>query len=116
MPAVIVFITNEPESDEVMKNENTKIMAKTEVYFTKGKFSKNTNSEEVTSSCTACNKVVSPATIISNALPPKAFIQKITINDGINTTPNTNSFTVRPLDICAIKVPTKGDHAIHHPQ
>src|SRR5690625_2452661 len=116
VPAVIVFITNEPESEEVIKKENTKIIAKMEEYLTKGKFSKNTNSEEVRSSCTACNMVVSPAIIISNALPPKAFIQKITISEGTNTTPNTNSLTVRPLDICAINVPTNGDQAIHHPQ
>src|SRR5690625_5611397 len=94
-----------------MKKENTKIMAKTDVYFTKGKFSKNTKREEVRSSCTACSMVVSPAIIISNALPPKAFIQKITISEGTNTTPNTNSLTVRPLEIWAIKVPTNGDQA-----
>src|SRR5699024_11273157 len=68
VPAVIVLITNEPESDEVMKKENTKIMAKTEVYFTKGKFYKNTNREEVRSSCTACSMVVAAAIFISNAL------------------------------------------------
>jgi len=35
---------------------------------------------------------------------------------GTNNTVSTNSRTVRPRDIRAIKVPTKGDHEIHHAQ
>lgn len=35
---------------------------------------------------------------------------------GRKSTPVTNSFTVRPLDMRAMKEPVKGDQAIHQAQ
>ena len=40
---------------------------------------------------------------------------KVTI-EGTNNTPKINSRMVRPLEIRAINIPTKGDQAIHQPQ
>ena len=35
---------------------------------------------------------------------------------GIKTAPNKNSLMVRPLEILAKKIPTKGDQETHQPQ
>src|SRR5690625_623870 len=116
LPKVILSTTNEPESDEVTKKEKTSNTASRLENWLSGKFSKNTNKEEVISSCTAVSISVSPPIILSRALPPKTFIQRIEISAGTTRTPKTNSLMVLPFDIRAIKEPTKGDHAIHQPQ
>lgn len=49
-------------------------------------------------------------------VPPKTVNQNAQKSDGTSNTPNTNCRTVRPLEILAMKVPTKGAQAIHQAQ
>ena len=115
-PEVILSITNEPLSDEVTKNTDTiKIPIKL-VRLLRGNSFKNTKSEVDASLRTGLE--IKPGDANSNikAEPPKVLIQKKVTNVGTNKTPRINSRMVLPLDIRAINIPTKGDHAIHHAQ
>ena len=50
------------------------------------------------------------------ALSPKTVIQKKIKRDGARSTPTTNSLIVRPREIRAMNIPTKGAQAIHQAQ
>ena len=52
----------------------------------------------------------------SIAAPPKTANHAKLTPLGTSSTPTTNSRIVRPLEIRAMKVPTKGAHEIHHAQ
>ncbi|MNI52410.1 hypothetical protein D3C73_1071870 [compost metagenome] len=60
--------------------------------------------------CTLSTRImwmaVSPNTVIQNSVKPA----------GTSSTPVTNSRIVRPREMRAMNMPTKGDHAIHQPQ
>ena len=57
-----------------------------------------------------------PVVWSDNAEPPNTDIQTNDSSVGMIITPSTNSLTVRPLEIRAINIPTKGDQEIHHAQ
>ena len=50
------------------------------------------------------------------AVPPKTANHTKVTTLGATSTPRTNSRMVRPLEILAINVPTKGVQEIHHAQ
>src|SRR5690606_2227458 len=116
-PAARVSITKEPESAEVTKKMATRIIAKVEVTLDQGRYSRNSN--RATDAFAAASWASWPAaTPISRkmAVLPKTVIQKKVKTVGTSKTPSTNSRTVRPREMRAMNMPTKGDHAIHQAQ
>ena len=109
-------MTKDPESEEVTKKTETIKIPKTEVTLLKGNSFKKTNNEEALSAAMGADKSPGEATSKSSAEPPNTEIQRKVIPVGTNSTPNTNSLMVLPLDTLAINIPTKGDQAIHQAQ
>src|SRR5699024_3880176 len=62
------------------------------------------------------SSVIPSFAIRSMAELPNIVIQKKVKPVGINRTPPTKLRIVRPREIFAINIPTKGDQAIHQPQ
>ena len=91
-------------------------MAKTLIASVKGMVSKKTNSAVETSFCTASAMAVFPFITSSIDTELKAEIQRQVTMVGTINTPKINCRIVLPFEIRAIKVPTKGDQAIHQPQ
>lgn len=56
---------------------------------------------------------LSPRKALKKPTPPKTPNQTIENNEGATITPIRNSRIVRPREIRAIKMPTKGDQASH---
>src|SRR5690606_24189670 len=81
-----------------------------------GNFSKNTYKAVETFSPTAAANDKSPSIKPSIVVPPNAENHKNVTIAGRKRTPKINSRMVLPLEILAIKVPTKGDHDAHQPQ
>ena len=67
-------------------------------------------------SLTMSESARAPLRSISMAVLPNTVIQKKVNSTGTSSTPVTNSRMVRPREIRAMNMPTKGDHAIHQPQ
>ena len=114
-PAVILSITSEPESDDVTKNTITKNIAIKDVKSENGRFSNIWNIAKDLSEIPFAKAPTSPITWL-RAVSPKVLIHTAVTKVGTNKTAMINSRTVRPLEILAINIPTKGDHAIHHAQ
>ena len=113
-PAVIVSITIEPESDEVTKNTRTRIIPRNDVTEASGSPAnrwKSFNSK-------AASLMGSAASAITReiAVPPKALIQTKQTMVGNKITQKMNSRIVRPREILAMNMPTKGAQEIHQPQ
>src|SRR5690606_28545674 len=110
-------MTSDPESAEVTKNTQTRMTARVEVISGKGRYSKNWNSATERSEATA--SVSAPAaTVVSMimAVFPNTVIQRNVKPEGTSSTPIRNSRTVRPREMRAMNMPTKGDQEIHHAQ
>jgi hypothetical protein len=114
-PAVMLSITSEPESDEVMKNTSTSTIARNEVMPAIGKFSSIWNIASETS-------LIPPASAptlfaaCSSAVPPKADIHTTVTRVGTSSTATRNWRTVRPFEMRAMNMPTKGDQEIQQAQ
>ncbi len=50
------------------------------------------------------------------AVFPKTVIHRRATDEGTSKTPKRNSRIVRPREMRAMNMPTKGDQAIHQPQ
>src|SRR5690554_4376386 len=109
-PEVMLSITNEPESDEVIKNTSTSTMAMRDVSSVSGRpLSMIKSSSTVLSANTPCR-------VWLMAVPPKAVIHSTETNEGTSSTEIRNSRTVRPRETRAMNIPTKGDQEIHQAQ
>ena len=108
-------MTREPESAEVMKNVNTKATAMREMGAAKGRLSNMWNRARAGSSMPFA-KAPTPACACSRATPPKTDIHRALARVGSNRTAIKNSRTVRPREMRAMNMPTKGDQEIHHAQ
>ncbi|MNN88546.1 hypothetical protein D3C81_2062490 [compost metagenome] len=64
----------------------------------------------------ACTRSAWPKICAHNAVPPNTANQKKPSRVGANTTPITNSRTLRPREMRAMKEPTNGAHEIHQAQ
>src|SRR5699024_1060847 len=108
--------TNAPESAEVMIKLQINTTPNTLRTIANGNFSKNTYKAVEISLFTASITAVSPCNISFIVTPPKAVNHKKVTAAGRINTQSINPLMVRPLEIRAMKVPTKGDQEIHHPQ
>ena len=116
-PEASVSITNAPESAEVTKKTPTSRIASDEVKPAAGRYSRNLNSAVDRFSCTA--RAMPPAATPRSseiAVLPNTVIHRKVKAVGTNSTPMTNSRIVRPREMRAMNMPTKGDQAIHHAQ
>src|SRR5690606_36974030 len=113
----IVSTTREPESDDVTKKIATRITAMVEVTAGRGRNLKNSNRPTETSSITA-EEICPAATVWSRiiAVLPNTVLHRKVNSVGMNRTATMNSRTVRPREIRAMNMPTKGDQEIHHAQ
>lgn len=112
-PEVILSMTNEPLSEEVTKNTETIKIPMILVKVYKGNAFKKMNKEVEVSSKTGIDKIPGVSISSNSPDPPKTLIQKKVIKVGTNNTPKTNSLNVRPFEILAMNIPTKGAHATH---
>src|SRR6056297_4083161 len=113
-PAVIVSITSEPESDEVMKNTITSTMPTKEVISVSGSSPSITNNFSSSAASRTPSKPEPMNWLM--AVPPKAVIHRTETSDGTSSTATRNSRTVRPRLTRAMNMPTKGDQLIHQAQ
>ena len=114
-PLVIVSTTIAPESADVTKKMTVKIKEVTAMT--------DANGSSAYISYRANDASVIPLTkapwlfaIISNAAPPITENQMPIKMIGAINTAKKNSRTVLPLEIFAMKIPTKGDQLTHHAQ
>src|SRR5690606_22527126 len=110
---VCIPSTNVAESAEVIKNTATSKRAIIDKIKPSGIWSNTPNK-----SCSV-GKSTSPSSFVkyvSIAVVPNVANQKILTSVGAKITPIKNSRIVRPFEIRAIKIPTNGDHDIHHAQ
>ncbi|MDF9791391.1 hypothetical protein M2440_002092 [Methylorubrum extorquens] len=115
-PEVIMSITSAPESAEVTKKKITSSVASPEAIMPNGRCPSISNRATGMLSLTICASGTAPARSISMAVLPNTVIQKKVNSTGTSSTPVTNSRMVRPREIRAMNMPTKGDHAIYQPQ
>ena len=117
-PAVIVSITSDPESDDVTKKITTSTMPMNEVTPASGNSSsiRNRASSGCPSSTAAAAAVWPPSRWSDSAVAPKACIQSAEISTGTASMPPTRPRTVRPREIRAMNMPTKGVHESHQAQ
>src|SRR5699024_3824661 len=115
-PEVILSTTKAPESADVIIKLQIKTTPNIFNTIANGNFSKNTYKAVAISSFTASIIAISPISISFIEIPPNALNHRKVTAAGRISTHKINSFMVRPLDILAIKVPTKGDQEIHQPQ
>src|SRR5690606_19863434 len=115
-PEVMLSTTSAPESADVMIKLQMSIKPSTFKTIAKGNFSKNTYRAVEAFSPTAVANEKSPSISPNMVVPPKAENHRKVTIAGRKSTPSINSRMVLPLEILAIKVPTKGDHDAHQPQ
>src|SRR5690606_24405032 len=122
--------TSDPESDEVTKNNTTRMIATPTSTFPPGNPSSSSNSElstltEMLLPSASSNGWPSWPRAINvpgafrssfSAVPPNTVNHTNASVAGTNSTAATNWRTVRPLEIRAMNTPTKGAQEIHQPQ
>jgi hypothetical protein len=116
-PDAMVSMTSEPESAEVMKKMHTSTTASVDVTAGQGRYWKNWNKATERSALTAAASAPWATVVSMNiAVLPNTVIQKKVKPAGMNSTATMNSRTVRPREMRAMNMPTKGDHEIHQAQ
>src|SRR5690606_19870468 len=116
-PEVSMSTTSEPESDEVTKKVTTSTVATSEETDASGSSSRKRNSATDSSAATASASPVMPCTITMwMAVSPNTVIHRNVKPSGTSSTPTMNWRMVRPREMRAMNMPTKGDQAIHQPQ
>ena len=110
---LMVPITVEAESAEVMKNVASRIIAMTDDTAPPGNVCSRENSwpSEVPSP-----QIDSPACSSEMAEPPKMENHTSDTTDGTITTVKMNSRMVRPREMRAMNMPTNGDQDTHQAQ
>ena len=110
-------ITRDPESAEVMKKTATNTTATVEVMAVPGSSAKKRNSAVDRSALTAA-EIAPLAEPMSRkmAVLPNTVIHRKVNPAGTSSTLRMNCRTVRPREIRAMNMPTKGDQAIHQAQ
>jgi hypothetical protein len=108
-------MTTEAASAPLMKKNAIRIMATIDTRVVNGSCSSAVKSESsgvdvvpIKSACPLVWRSIPVAPTIANQTKPSPV--------GIATTPRMNSRIVRPLEMRATKVPTKGAQEIHHAQ
>jgi hypothetical protein len=110
-------MTSDPESEDVTKNVITSSVARPPATAPSGNCSRRANIATVCpSSLYVASAAPFPWRELNIAAPPNVDSQSVENSDGRNSTPMTNSRTVRPFEIRAMNIPTNGDHEIHHAQ
>ena len=112
-PEASMSTTSEPESEEVTKKTATRTMPSTDSSWVAGNCSKMRN---IDSSAVTSPRSPAPNHWRNRPLPPQIENQIMPTRVGTSSTPATNWRTVRPLEMRAMKTPTKGAQAIHQPQ
>src|SRR5699024_1784825 len=115
-PAVNMFCTRDPDSEEVMKNNTTRTLAITENTPPSGKTSSTVNSEPSGETTPSVTRSASPHCRREIPRPPMTANQSMPSKVGTSMTPIMNSRMVRPRETRAMKIPTNGAQAIHQPQ
>jgi hypothetical protein len=111
----MLLMTKIPESAEVIKKMTMTSRAISEVTRARGNWSRNRNkSFSVSAAAWVRMPPVWPSTQMAPL--PNTVIQKILNRVGTRRTQTTNSRIVRPLEILAMKRPTKGAQEIHQAQ
>lgn len=109
-------MTKVAESAEVTKKVIIRMVAIKEITLPMGRCPRVANRPTVTSLITRLT-ISTPSNISKyRAVPPKMVNQIQQKIAGRMTTPRINSLTVLPLEILAIKVPTKGPQDSHQAQ
>ena len=111
-----IALTNVAESADVIKKIASKAIAITERIVDPGSLSNTPKIIPEILDAKRGFKFTIPLCCIYKAVPPKILNQIKQRSVGARTTPNKNSLIVRPLEIRAIKHPTKGAHETHHAQ
>ncbi len=91
-------------------------MASHETALAHGRYSKKRNSSASTLPAVCASAPWATWVSIQIALLPKAVIHSRLNAVGTSSTPTMNSRTVRPREMRAMNMPTKGDQEIHHAQ
>ena len=113
----IMSITNAPESALVMKKIDTSTTAMPDSSAPAGRCAKLSNSAVFSSISPVPPVKSTPSrTALYSAVPPMIVNHRNVRAVGTSSTPVMNSRTVRPLEMRAMKTPTKGDQEIHQPQ
>ena len=107
-------ITSEAASAPLTKNRATRTMTTNEVTPEIGNCSSMVKS--ATSACRRSRRGRGAAELEVDRRAAEDGEQAKLTPLGMSSTPTTNSRTVRPLEMRAMKVPTKGAHEIHHAQ
>src|SRR5699024_2263712 len=111
-PVVCMPSTNVAESADVMKKVPISIKPMNERTIPKGNVSNMPNR-----ACSSGRLAMSvPLSCASMAEIPNVVNQMKLMIAGTRSTPDKNSRMVRPLEIRAMKIPTKGAQAIHQAQ
>ncbi len=93
------------------------MIATVEVTPASGRYSKNLNRPTETSLATAVPRAPAAVPVsMKMAVLPNTVIQKKVNPAGMKSTAVTNSRTVRPREMRAMNMPTKGDQEIHQAQ
>src|SRR5690625_4044237 len=115
-PAVSMFMTREPESDEVMKNSTTSSTPMMENTVPKGRSCRTVNREPSGETSLSTTRSASPNNCRWIPEPPRTPNHSMPTRVGTNMTPIINSRMVLPRETRAMKIPTNGAQAIHQPQ
>src|SRR5690606_41852952 len=109
--------TREQHSEEEPTNTDTRASAMVEVTAQSGRKSRNRDRATDTSAASASASAPS-ATVVSMIIAelPKTVSHRKVKPTGTNRTAVTNSRTVRPREMRAMNMPTKGDQEIHQAQ
>src|SRR5512138_2491421 len=116
LPDVIMSMTSAPESADVTKKVTTSSVAIADVIVDHGKPSRDANSATGRLSPTSSINGTTPSDCCHSAVLPNTVIQRNVKSTGTSSTPLTNCRMVRPREMRAMNIPTKGDHAIHQLQ
>ncbi len=108
--------TKAPESAEVTKNTAMSTMVSQATGLNQGRYSKKRNSSASTFEAVCPNAPMATWVSIQMALLPKAVIHSRLKAVGTSSTPVTNWRMVRPREMRAMNMPTKGDQEIHQAQ
>ena len=115
LPLVVRMpITTEAESAAVMKKIARMTMIRIGRNSAKGRFSTIENS--TWAGFTESIWPSEPSRYIEIAVPPMIPYARKSREEGMRMTPSTNWRMVRPREMRAMKMPTKGDHEIHQAQ
>src|SRR5690606_24517707 len=107
-----VPMTSDDESAPVMKKMAMSRMSPMLVTVEKGRFSSTPNS----TSSGGLTMRPAPSICWLIAVVPNIANQISEMTEGTRMTTETNWRSVRPREIFAMNIPTKGDHEIHHAQ